>query len=106
MAEEHTLEYEIAVQQADMALTAVFDRMRKPVSMITSMEDCQTAAIAFHYWLTEERPDVLAALEANAEFEPMMMETYIDLHSAAYSVEELGAPEDGVRIRHKREIDA
>ena len=84
MADDKTLEYQTAVRAADSALTAILDQLERPDSTWT-FEDRNVAAIAFAKWLGEH-PDVLAALERDAEFEPFSLETYIELHSLAYDV--------------------
>ncbi len=82
MTDEQPLDYADAVMLADSALLAILEPLKRPEST-WGFEDRNTAAIAFAAWL-EEHPDISEVLQAAAEFEPYMMEDYIDLHSVAY----------------------
>jgi hypothetical protein len=81
--------YADAVAAADRALDAILEPLRRPEST-WGFEDRNTAAIAFHYWLTEEHSDVLEVLQDACKFEPMSMETYMELHSVAWEVMYVG----------------
>jgi hypothetical protein len=92
-----TLDYQTAVKLADAVLTAQLDSMPH-ISDRYTRDVRNDMAIAFHYWLTVERPDVLDALEQQAEFEQMLLEDYIRVHSVAYALEETDNPGDEWRI--------
>jgi hypothetical protein len=106
-----TLDYAEAVTLADTALMAILDPLKRPEST-WGFEDRNTAAIAFGDWLYEH-PEVSEVLQAAAEFEPFMLEDYIDLHSVAYEAtlneDAIGEPldpgswftGDGVLIRKR-----
>ncbi len=79
-----TLPYSAAVVLADIALTAIFDQLARPGSMIT-FDDRNTAGSAFIDWLWEH-PDVYDALQYVSWFEPVMLEDYIETHSAAWEI--------------------
>jgi hypothetical protein len=91
------LDYRTAVKLADAALAALLDTMPHVGDQYTR-DVHNDMTIAFHYWLTVEHPGVLDALERQAEFEEMLLEDYIRVHSAAYALEETSNPVDHRRI--------
>jgi hypothetical protein len=94
------LDYQTAVKLADAALAALLDSVPHIGDRYTR-DVRHDMAIAFHYWLTVEHPDVLDALERQAAFEQMMLEEYIHMHSAAYALEESDNPVDDWCIRRR-----
>jgi hypothetical protein len=84
MTGETTLDYSTAVEMADTALTAIFDRLARPESLMT-FEGRNAAGTALYDWLYEH-PDVEAALAAVDDFEPTDVEGYIALHSVAWEI--------------------
>ena len=91
------LDYLVAVKLADATLAALLDTMPHDGPQYTR-DVHSDMTIAFHYWLTVERPDVLDALERQASFEEMLLEDYIRVHSAAYALTETSNPVDHWRI--------
>jgi hypothetical protein len=89
------LDYAAAVELADSALTAMFESLRRPERTWT-VEDRETAAVAFAEWL-REHPNIEEVLQDAAEFERFSMEDYIAIHSVAWEVLSK-APEPGAPI--------
>ena len=84
MTDQTTPAYSTAVELADIALTAILDRLAHPESLMT-FEDRNTTGTALYDWLYEH-PGVEAALAAVDDFEPTDVEGYIALHSVAWEI--------------------